>query len=71
VDTVVTLCRGRETNEKRVAVEIYDAGNARQHNGDAKRMARQDPAVAAKKTLTSVPRQKTWRGRNIVCLIFF
>jgi hypothetical protein len=36
VDTVVTRCRGRETDEKRVAAEIYDAGDARQHDGDAK-----------------------------------
>jgi hypothetical protein len=36
MDTVVTRCRGSETDEKRVATEIYDAGNARQCDGDAK-----------------------------------
>jgi hypothetical protein len=39
MDTVVTRCRGSETDEKRVATEIYDAGNARQRDGDAKRTA--------------------------------
>jgi hypothetical protein len=39
VDIVVTHCHGREIDEKRVAAEIYDAGNARQRDGDAKRMA--------------------------------
>jgi hypothetical protein len=68
---VVAHCRGRETDEKRVTAEIYDAGDARQYDGDAKRTARQDPAIAAKKTLTSVPSQKTWRDENTVCLIFF
>jgi hypothetical protein len=29
MDIVVTLYRGRETDEKRVMAEIYDAGNAR------------------------------------------
>jgi hypothetical protein len=29
--------RGRENDEKRIAAEIYDAGNARQRDGDAKR----------------------------------
>jgi hypothetical protein len=37
VDIVVTRCRDSETDEKRVATEIYDAGNARQRDGDAKR----------------------------------
>jgi hypothetical protein len=37
MDTVVTRCRGRETDEKRVMVAIYDAGNTRQRDGDAKR----------------------------------
>jgi hypothetical protein len=41
VDTVVTLCRGRETDEKHVSAEIYDAGDERQCDGDAKRMAGQ------------------------------
>jgi hypothetical protein len=41
VDTVVTRCRGSETDEKRVATEIYDTGNARQRDGDAKRTAGQ------------------------------
>jgi hypothetical protein len=39
VDTVVTRCRCREKDEKRVAAEIYDAGDARQCDGDAKRTA--------------------------------
>jgi hypothetical protein len=37
MDTVVTRCRGREIDKKCVAAEIYDAGNARQRDGDAKR----------------------------------
>jgi hypothetical protein len=37
MDTVVTRCRGREIDQKRIAAEIYDAGNARQRDGDAKR----------------------------------
>jgi hypothetical protein len=41
VDTVVTRCRSRENDEKRVAAEIYDAGNARQRDGGAKRMTSQ------------------------------
>jgi hypothetical protein len=41
VDTVVTRCRGRETDEKCVTAEIYDARNARQRDGDAKRTAGQ------------------------------
>jgi hypothetical protein len=41
VDTVVTHCRGREIDEKRVAAEIYHAGNARQHDNDATRTAGQ------------------------------
>jgi hypothetical protein len=36
VDTVVTRCRGRATDEKHVATEIYDAGDVWQHGGDAK-----------------------------------
>jgi hypothetical protein len=36
MDTVVTRCRGSETDEKCVATEIYDAGNARQRDGDVK-----------------------------------
>jgi hypothetical protein len=36
MDTVVTRCRGRETDEKRVETEIYDARNTRQRDGDAK-----------------------------------
>jgi hypothetical protein len=36
---LVTRSRGRETDKKRVAVEIYDAGNAQQRDGDAKRTA--------------------------------
>jgi hypothetical protein len=60
MDTVVTRCRGREIDEKDVAAEIYDAENARQRDGDVKLTARrQDPAIAMKKTLTSVPWQKT------------
>jgi hypothetical protein len=60
MDTVVTRYRGREIDEKDVAVEIYDAGNARQRDGDAKLTARwQDPPIATKKMLTSVPWQKT------------
>jgi hypothetical protein len=39
MDIVVTRCRGSETDEKRVATEIYDAGNARQRDSDAKRTA--------------------------------
>jgi hypothetical protein len=39
MDTVVTRCRGSETDEKRVATEIYDARNAWQRDGDAKRTA--------------------------------
>jgi hypothetical protein len=38
VDTVLTRCRGRATDEKRVVAEIYDAGDARQYDGDAERM---------------------------------
>jgi hypothetical protein len=56
MDTVVKLCRGRETDEKRVAAEIYDAGNARQRDGNAKRMVRQDLAVATKKSRSFLPR---------------
>jgi hypothetical protein len=41
MDTVVTRYRGRETNEKRVEAEIYDAKNTRQRDGDAKRMTGQ------------------------------
>jgi hypothetical protein len=37
VDTVVKRCRGREIDKKRVATEIYDAGNARQRDDDVKR----------------------------------
>jgi hypothetical protein len=37
VDTVITCYRGSETDEKRVTAEIYDAGNAQQRDGDAKR----------------------------------
>jgi hypothetical protein len=37
VDTLVTCCHGRENDKKHVAAEIYDAGNARQHDDDAKR----------------------------------
>jgi hypothetical protein len=60
MDTVVTRYRGREINEKDVAAEIYDAKNARQRDGDAKLTARwQDPPIATKKMLTSVPWQKT------------
>jgi hypothetical protein len=39
VDIVVTRCRDSETDEKRVATEIYDAGNTRQRDDDAKRTA--------------------------------
>jgi hypothetical protein len=39
VDIVVRRCRGRETNEKCVAAEIYVARDARQHDGEAKRTA--------------------------------
>jgi hypothetical protein len=39
MDTVVTRCRGSETDKKRVATQIYDAGNARQRDADAKRTA--------------------------------
>jgi hypothetical protein len=56
VDTVVTRCCGRETDEKRVTVEIYDTGDARRRDGDVKQTARQDPAVAAKKTAVCLPR---------------
>jgi hypothetical protein len=55
MDTVVKLCRGRETDEKCVATEIYDAGNARQRDGDAKRTAQQDLAVAANKNRSFLP----------------
>jgi hypothetical protein len=37
VDTVVTRCRCRETDKKRVEAEIYDAENTRRRDGDAKR----------------------------------
>jgi hypothetical protein len=56
VDTVVTLYCCRETDKKRVAAEIYDAGDARQRDDDAKRTVRQDPAVAAKKNRSFLPR---------------
>jgi hypothetical protein len=39
MDTVVTHCRGSETDEKHVVTEIYDAENAWQRDGDAKRTA--------------------------------
>jgi hypothetical protein len=39
VDTVVTRCRDRETDKKRVTEEIYDAGDARQRNSDVEHMA--------------------------------
>jgi hypothetical protein len=55
VEIVVTRCRGRETDEKRIATEIYDAGDARQDDGDAKQTARQDPAIAAEKTVVFLP----------------
>jgi hypothetical protein len=41
MDTVVTRCRGSETDEKCVTTEIYDAGKARQRDGDAKRIVGQ------------------------------
>jgi hypothetical protein len=56
MDTVVTLCRGRETDEKRVTAEIYDAGNARQCDGNAKRTVGQDLAVVTKKSRSFLPR---------------
>jgi hypothetical protein len=37
VDKVVTRCRGRENDEKYVTAEMYDAGDTRQRDGDAKR----------------------------------
>jgi hypothetical protein len=41
MDTVVTHSRYRENDEKHVAAEIYDAGNTRQRDSDAKRIAGQ------------------------------
>jgi hypothetical protein len=49
-----TLSR-KATDEKRVAAEIYDTGDARQHDGDVKWTARQDPAVAAKENSIFLP----------------
>jgi hypothetical protein len=59
VDTVVTRCRGRENDEKRVAAEIYDAGNARQRDGGAKRMTGQSSLSLFFRTQT----KQTWADR--------
>jgi hypothetical protein len=47
---VVTRSRDRETDEKRVAAVIYDAGNAWQRDSDAKRTARQGLLLRQRKT---------------------
>jgi hypothetical protein len=39
-----------KTDEKHVPAEIYNAGDARQHHGDTKRMVRQDPLSRQRKT---------------------